>query len=107
MRLNITAGVIDRARLLAFERMLWRVSKGNVFMKFADLDCELEDPGTGNLLNKAIFIIFYQGVALRSRVKKICDGFHACVYPCPDTAVDRCSVLLSESAVKQFLGNRC
>jgi len=93
MRLNITAGVIDRARLLAFERMLWRVSKGNVFMKFADLDCELEDPGTGNLLNKAIFIIFYQGDALRSRVKKICDGFHACVYPCPDTAVDRREML--------------
>ena len=35
MKFNLTGGVIDRARLLAFERMLWRVSKGNVFLKVA------------------------------------------------------------------------
>ena len=30
-----------------------------------------------------------QGEALRSRVKKICEGFHASVYPCPDNAAER------------------
>jgi len=89
MKFNITGGVIDRARLLAFERMLWRVSKGNVFLKIADIDEQMEDPCTGDVLYKAVFIIFFQGEALRSRVKKICEGFHASVYPCPDSGVER------------------
>lgn len=62
------------------------MSKGNVFLKFTDIDQAMEDPNTGNKLYKAVFIIFYQGDALRTRVKKICDAFHASVYPCPETA---------------------
>ena len=60
MQLNICAGVIDRIRILAFEKMLWRVSKGNVYVKFSDIDEEIKDPSTGDILNKAVFIIFYQ-----------------------------------------------
>merc|ERR1719481_2194154 len=89
MKFNLTGGVIDRARLLAFERMLWRVSKGNVFLKVADIEEKMEDPSTGDVLYKAVFIIFFQGEALRSRVKKICEGFHAAVYPCPDNGTER------------------
>ena len=85
MKFNITAGVIERSRLLAFETMLWRVSKGNVFLKFADIYEQMEDPNSGNKLYKAVFMVFFQGDALRSRVKKICEAFHAGVYPCPET----------------------
>ena len=89
MKFNITAGVINRSRLLAFETMLWRVSKGNVFLKFADIEEPMEDPNSGDKLYKAVFIIFFQGDALRTRVKKICEAFHACVYPCPETPTER------------------
>merc|ERR1712110_91679 len=34
-------------------------------------------------------MVFFQGDALRSRVKKICEAFHAQVYPCPETATER------------------
>jgi V-type H+-transporting ATPase subunit a len=34
-------------------------------------------------------MVFYQGEALKSRVKKICEGYHATVYPCPEKASDR------------------
>ena len=60
MQLNICAGVIDRARVLGFEKMLWRVSKGNVYVKFSDIEEEIKDPKTGDILYKAVFIIFYQ-----------------------------------------------
>merc|ERR1719430_2626537 len=93
MKFNLTGGVIERARLLAFEKMLWRVSKGNVFLKVADIDEQMEDPSTGDVLYKAVFIIFFQGEALRPRVKKICEGFHASVYPCPDSGVERREML--------------
>jgi len=89
MKFNIVAGVIDRKRQVAFEKMLWRVSKGNVFIKFSDIEEEIEDPRTGGSLYKSVFMIFFQGEELKSRVKKICEGFHASVYPCPEKAGER------------------
>ena len=43
---RFVAGVILRERLPAFERMLWRVCHGNVFLRQADIDTPLEDPVT-------------------------------------------------------------
>lgn len=45
-RLGFVAGVIQRERVPAFERMLWRISRGNVFLRQAELDEPLEDPQT-------------------------------------------------------------
>lgn len=43
---RFVAGVISRERIPAFERMLWRISRGNVFLRQAELDKPLEDPAT-------------------------------------------------------------
>ena len=40
------AGVIHRERIPAFERMLWRACRGNVFLKQAEIETPLEDPVT-------------------------------------------------------------
>lgn len=45
-RLGFVAGVIQRERVPAFERMLWRISRGNVFLRQAELDDALKDPVT-------------------------------------------------------------
>ncbi|KAG8190723.1 hypothetical protein JTE90_024858 [Oedothorax gibbosus] len=89
LKLGFVAGVILRERLPAFERMLWRVCHGNVFLRQADIDTPLEDPVTGDQVYKSVFIIFFQGDQLKSRVKKICEGFRATLYPCPETPADR------------------
>lgn len=89
MRLAFVAGVILRERLPAFERMLWRVCRGNVFLRQAEIEHALEDPHTGDNVYKSVFIIFFQGEQLRSRVKKICEGFRASLYPCPETPPER------------------
>ena len=31
-----------------------------MFVKFADIDETIEDPKTGDMLDKAVFIVFYQ-----------------------------------------------
>lgn len=93
MRLAFVAGVILRERLPAFERMLWRVCRGNVFLRQAEIDSALEDPHTGDNVYKSVFIIFFQGEQLRSRVKKICEGFRASLYPCPETPPERREML--------------
>jgi len=69
--------------------MLWRISRGNVFLRQAELEEPIEDPATGNLVFKTVFVAFFQGENLKSRVKKVCAGFHASIYPCPDTAAER------------------
>lgn len=43
---SFVAGVILRERIPAFERMLWRACRGNVFLKQAEIDVPLEDPVT-------------------------------------------------------------
>ncbi|UYV79513.1 unc-32 [Cordylochernes scorpioides] len=86
---RFVAGVILRECLPAFERMLWRACRGNVFLRQAEIDTPLEDPVTGDQVVKSVFIIFFQGEQLKSRVKKICEGFRATLYPCPETPADR------------------
>uniref|UniRef100_A0A6P7H6E1 V-type proton ATPase subunit a n=1 Tax=Diabrotica virgifera virgifera TaxID=50390 RepID=A0A6P7H6E1_DIAVI len=83
------AGVILRERIPAFERMLWRACRGNVFLRQAEIETPLEDPASGDQAYKSVFIIFFQGDQLKIRVKKICEGFRATLYPCPDAPADR------------------
>lgn len=88
-RLGFVAGVIQRERVPGFERMLWRISRGNVFLRQAELDTTLEDPATGNPLYKTVFVAFFQGEQLKSRIKKVCAGYHASLYPCPSAHDER------------------
>jgi len=89
LQLGFVAGVILRERLPAFEKMLWRACRGNVFLRVAEIEDPLEDPQAGDQVFKSVFVIFFQGEQLKSRVKKICEGFRATLYPCPDQASDR------------------
>ncbi|KAL7645121.1 UNVERIFIED_CONTAM: hypothetical protein RMT77_003499 [Armadillidium vulgare] len=87
--IGFVAGVILRERIPAFERMLWRACRGNVFLRQSEIEDPLEDPATGEQVLKSVFIIFFQGDQLKMRVKKICEGFRATMYPCPEAPADR------------------
>ncbi|XP_050543178.1 V-type proton ATPase 116 kDa subunit a 1 isoform X2 [Daktulosphaira vitifoliae] len=89
LKLGFVAGVILRERIPAFERMLWRACRGNVFLRQAEIETPLEDPSTGDQVHKSVFIIFFQGDQLKSRVRKICEGFRATLYPCPEAPSQR------------------
>ncbi|KAJ8918152.1 hypothetical protein NQ315_011609 [Exocentrus adspersus] len=92
-RLGFVAGVINRERVPAFERMLWRISRGNVFLRQSEIERPLEDPATGNEIHKTVFVAFFQGEQLKTRIKKVCAGFHASLYPCPSTLGERNDML--------------
>lgn len=51
LRLGFLAGVIDRERVPAFELMLWRICRGNVFLRTAEIEEVLEDPKTVREIN--------------------------------------------------------
>jgi V-type H+-transporting ATPase subunit a len=46
LRLGFLAGVIDREKVPPFELMLWRICRGNVFLRTAEIEEVLEDPKT-------------------------------------------------------------
>ncbi|XP_058829554.1 V-type proton ATPase 116 kDa subunit a 1-like [Topomyia yanbarensis] len=91
--LGFVAGVIPRERIIGFERMLWRVSRGNVFLRQAPIDKPLTDPRSGDEVHKIVFVAFFQGEQLKSRVKKVCSGYHASLYPCPNEYTERAEML--------------
>uniref|UniRef100_A0AAQ4Q633 V-type proton ATPase subunit a n=1 Tax=Gasterosteus aculeatus aculeatus TaxID=481459 RepID=A0AAQ4Q633_GASAC len=96
---RFVAGVIGRERIPTFERMLWRVCRGNVFLKQAEIEDPLEDPITSDQVHKSVFIIFFQGDQLKNRVKKICEGYvTATLYPCPETRQERKEMLAGVNA---------
>jgi len=88
-QLGFVAGVIETRRMGYFERILWRVCRGNVFIRQSEITQALEDPVTGDEIRKTVFIIFFQGDQLKTKVKKICDGCRATMYPCPETSQER------------------
>jgi hypothetical protein len=61
LQLGFVAGVILRERLPAFEKMLWRACRGNVFLRVAEIEDPLEDPLAGDEVLKSVFVIFFQG----------------------------------------------
>jgi V-type H+-transporting ATPase subunit a len=57
-QLGFVAGVIERERVLGFERMLWRISRGNVFLRHADIEKPFSDPKTVKINFKKFVITF-------------------------------------------------
>jgi V-type H+-transporting ATPase subunit a len=47
----------------------------------------------GNEIYKTAFVAFFQGEQLKSRIKKVCTGFHASLYPCPTSHAERQEML--------------
>ena len=87
--LGFITGVILRSKIAAFERVLWRAMRGNLFMKQAEIPEDLKDPSTGELQEKNVFIVFYQGRRSEAKIKKLCEAFGANLYPCPQNSAER------------------
>nr|QDR51048.1 Vha100-like protein [Manduca sexta] len=101
--LGFIAGTVATARVPSFERMLWRISHGNIFFKQAQIDEMLKDPVTGHDLQKTVFVVFFHGEQIKLRVKKVCHGFQATLYPCPATYKDQLEMLAGvETRIKDL-----
>lgn len=79
--LDFVAGTVHRSRIHGLERMLWRVSRGNIFFRFADFD--LSDPLSSQITPKSVFVAFFLGQHLKSMLQKVCAGYRASTFPCP------------------------
>jgi V-type H+-transporting ATPase subunit a len=69
-------GVLPTADKQRFERMLFRSTRGNCYVRFADVEEPLVD-STGQKISKVVFVIFFKSSAIETKVKRICDAFSA------------------------------
>jgi len=83
MRFSSITGVVDSGEKLRFERMIFRSTRGNCYLRFAEIEQDISDPETGSPSHKHVFIIFYKSTSIETKVKKICDAFSAHRYSIP------------------------
>lgn len=78
--LEFVAGTIPRERMSIFERILWRVLRGNLYMNYVDIQEPFVDPITGAETWKKVFIIFSHGATLLAKIRKVAESLGATVY---------------------------
>lgn len=84
VKLGFVSGLVPREKSMAFERILFRATRGNVFLKQAVVEDSVIDPVSGEKVEKNVFVIFYSGERAKNKILKICEAFGANRYPFPD-----------------------
>ena len=86
MRFSYISGVVTNEEKNRFERMIFCTTRGNCYLRFAEIEEPLTDPVTGQYAKKSVFIIFYKSESIEKKLNKICDSFSAHRYsiPSPD-----------------------
>ncbi|KAH7314748.1 hypothetical protein KP509_21G018800 [Ceratopteris richardii] len=97
-RLGFITGLIAKSKASAFERILFRATRGNLFLKQAELDAPVQDPATGEKMEKVVFLVFFSGERAKQKVMKICEAFGANKYPFPEDAGKQAQMLDEVSA---------
>jgi V-type H+-transporting ATPase subunit a len=82
--LRFISGIINKDKLLKFERMLFRATRGNMLFNQTTSDEEIMDPSTSEMVEKVVFVVFFSGEQARTKILKICEAFGANCYPVPE-----------------------
>lgn len=80
MNIGFVAGVINRDRVGAFERILWRTLRGNLYMNQSEIPEPLIDPSNNEPISKNVFVIFAHGKEILAKIRKISESMGAEVY---------------------------
>ncbi|WVR06220.1 hypothetical protein IAU60_003250 [Kwoniella sp. DSM 27419] len=97
--LEFVSGTIDRARMPTFERILWRVLRGNLYMNYSEIEEAFVDPTSGKETHKDVFIIFAHGEELLSKIRKVAESMGGTLYNI-DSSQDKRSDALREVSAR-------
>ena len=80
MNIGFVAGVIPRSRIAAFERILWRTLRGNLYMNQSEIPKPIIDPTNNEEIQKNVFVIFAHGKEIIAKIRKISESLGADLY---------------------------
>ncbi|PLB35116.1 H(+)-transporting V0 sector ATPase subunit a [Aspergillus candidus] len=80
MNIGFVSGVIPRDRIAAFERILWRTLRGNLYMNQSEIPEPIIDPTTNEGSHKNVFVIFAHGKSIIAKIRKISESLGASLY---------------------------
>ena len=80
MNIGFVAGVIPRERIAAFERILWRTLRGNLYMNQSEIPEPIIDPSNNEEIHKNVFVIFAHGKEIVAKIRKISESLGADLY---------------------------
>lgn len=80
MNIGFVAGVIPRDRIGAFERILWRTLRGNLYMNQSEIPEPIVDPTNNEETHKNCFVIFAHGKNIIAKIRKISESLGASLY---------------------------
>lgn len=83
------SGIICKSKVVQFERMLFRATRGNMLFNQAVADDEILDPSSNEMVEKVVFVVFFSGEQARTKILKICEAFGANRYPVPEDTTKR------------------
>jgi V-type H+-transporting ATPase subunit a len=72
LRLGFVAGTIPEDKLNSFERLLFRATRGNMYLKSISVGAVV-DPTTTEKVEKSVFVVFFAGERARSKILKVCS----------------------------------
>ncbi|CAN0910510.1 V-type proton ATPase subunit a3, partial [Linum grandiflorum] len=81
VKLGFLTGLVSKEKSLAFERIIFRATRGNVFLRQTSVEEPVTDPLSGEKVEKNVFVIFFSGERAKTKILKICDAFGANRYP--------------------------
>merc|ERR1719223_282555 len=83
-QLGFVTGLVLTEKASSFERVLFRATRGNMFLKLAHIDGKVNDPALGTKVEKSVFVVFFAGERARSKILKLCEAVGANRYPFPE-----------------------
>ena len=63
--------MIPQQKLDSFERILFRATRGNVFVRSSSVG-RVRDPSSGEQLEKSAFVVFFAGDRSKTKIMKVC-----------------------------------
>jgi vacuolar-type H+-ATPase subunit I/STV1 len=94
VKFNYMTGVINDAEYLSFQKMIFRATRGNCFVRFTPIlgpnkadgspgdPVQFVNPLTEEKVEKHVFMAMFPGKQIESQLRKICDAYGANVYVC-------------------------
>lgn len=105
MNIGFVAGVIPRERMGAFERILWRTLRGNLYMNQSEIPDPIIDSEKGEEIHKNVFVIFAHGKEIIAKIRKISESLGADIYNVDENSELRRDQIHEVNSRLQDLGN--